>query len=147
MRTHKFRAWDRKAKRWMSHEESSFLFLNFYVDGSGKFQIDETDPMKDNAISDADSNYDIVDYIGRKDRYGIEIYEGHIVNYGDNFPSVVIWDELAVGETPGFWLKEIGDYEHPRYHTMTAYTNPIEILGHIFENPELPYVKKGEERT
>ena len=77
------------------------------------------------------------EYTGLKDKNGKEIYENDIVNYGDNFPSLVIWDEFAVGETPGFWLEERGNYDRPRFHTMTAYTNPIEVIGNIYENPEL----------
>lgn len=60
------------------------------------------------------------------------------MNYGDNYPSIVIWDELALGETPGFWLREDGrgaDFErnYPRFHAMTAYTTPIKIIGNIHE--------------
>lgn len=120
MREIKFRAWDSKKMVYLAplevENQNMGLILSGNIDGKPEA---------------------VMQYTGLKDKNGKEIYEGDIVNYGDNFSSLVIWDEFAVRETPGFWLEERGDYGYLRFHTMTAYTNPIEILGNIYENPEL----------
>lgn len=114
-----FRAWDKEEEKFV-YAEPVYGFFPSIVPGSD------------------DTRYgDVQEYSGTKDKNGKEIYEGDIVNFGDDFPSVVVWDILAAGETPGFWLKETGDYKHHRFYTMTAFTNPIEIIGNIVENPEL----------
>lgn len=76
-------------------------------------------------------------FTGKKDKRDSDIFVNDYVNYGDNYESLVIFDEYAVGETPGFWLREDGkgaDFEthYPRFHTMIAYTTEIEIVGNIY---------------
>ena len=71
----------------------------------------------------------LMQYTGLKDKNGKEIYEGDILN-GD-FPDVVFWDNdrgqwgLRNSENPDDTLWEIKRDNNP------------EIIGNIYENPEL----------
>ena len=132
MRTLKFRAWDTANKRWAT--ESDFkevgLFVNYYIDGSGKFELQ------------ADVNecgygrFEIVEFAGLKDRNGKEIYEGDI---------------LYCSEDPGSthlikWFEEMGRWNYDRiedgedmhcHYDMKDFLLECKIIGNIYENPEL----------
>lgn len=69
-------------------------------------------------------------YINKKDSAHKEMYEGDRVNHGDNYPSVIIFSDYMEG--PCFCLKEIGNEDSIRYHSLEAYTNPIEVIGDIY---------------
>ena len=72
------------------------------------------------------SEYIIMQYTGLEDKNGVEIYEGDVVDWlGDKF-KIIIYCATAwcVTETSQQSLYEIDDTE-------------IEIIGNIYENPEL----------
>ena len=67
-------------------------------------------------------------YTGLKDKNGKEIYEGDFLKYKDAVMQVE-WDQGA------FWVDEHIDH----YHGLLGdeYFDEIEIIGNIWENPEL----------
>ena len=76
-------------------------------------------------------------FIGKFGKNGKEIYEGDITNWCDNYPSIVRFNSEGNTECCGFELEEKGNEDGVRWHTFQAYTNPIIVLGNIFDNPEL----------
>jgi len=70
-------------------------------------------------------------YTGRKDKNGKEIYEGDIVRYSDGYTAVVVWKDT------GFGLEFIEQVENPRTWYYLPNGDVLEILGNIYENPEL----------
>ncbi len=70
----------------------------------------------------------IMQYTGLKDKNGKEIYEGNIVNFDKrdrHNPYVIKWGE------GGFIMVSKKDVD------LHVWQNSIEIIGNIYENPEL----------
>lgn len=71
-------------------------------------------------------DFPIMQYTGLKDKKGKEIYEGDIVNEGiDDMNYEVVFTQ------GGFWLDERDN------ETGWPDSGDIEIIGNIYENPEL----------
>lgn len=94
MRPFKFRAWDKKGKRWIHYEESGLLFLNFETTGTGAFYIN------DELTATGTDYYDIMQFTGLTDKRGVEIFESDILSRNEypwledgkqNYVSVVEW--------------------------------------------------------
>jgi len=68
---------------------------------------------------------------GRKDKNKKEIYESDIVRYSDRYTAVVVWKDT------GFGLEFIEQVENPRTWYYLPKGNVLEILGNIYEHPEL----------
>jgi len=66
-----------------------------------------------------------------KDKYDREIYEKDIVRYSDGYTAVVVWKDT------GFGLEFIEEVERPQTWYYLPNGNVLEILGNIYENPEL----------
>lgn len=68
-------------------------------------------------------------YTGLKDKKGKEIYEGDIYHMGDkNIKYVVVWNDT------GLTGKQLGSSS---YAGLSYWQNNIEIIGNIYDNPEL----------
>jgi hypothetical protein len=122
MREIKFRAWDKKEQRIVT----PILELGmkecvafWHLDGVW------FDP----------ENIILMQYTGLKDKNGKEIYEGDIDNN-----RIVVWvDDEDLSEFVGWHWKDIYKNKYGEYeiHSFFAFTTPIEIIGNIYENPEM----------
>lgn len=75
------------------------------------------------------NHFEIVEYTGIKDMYGIEIYKGDVVKqYGDDTYYLVKYDK-----DEGCWVAD-SDTENVIYNLTT---NAYKVIGNIYENSYL----------
>ena len=109
MREIKFRAWNKRRKE-MDYCGDLYWFEENYVRDNG------------------DDYWEIMQYTGLKDRYDVEIYEGDIIQNEYGSKMVVKYEEIQ--ESDDMTAPGIG-YQ---FHT---YTEEMEVIGNVHENPEL----------
>ena len=104
-----------------------------------RFGMSESFGLTEKQVRHRDGRLDIIvddrimQYTGLKDKNGKEIYEGDIVGYGDNYPCEVKYNS----ECCQYDFIEYGNDRGIRYHDAQSYTVPWEVIGNIYENPEL----------
>lgn len=109
MREIKFRVWDKRLKEIIGD-------LN---GGCG---------YEDRCLMDVigDESYELMQFTGLKDKNGKEIYEGDILEAPFFQTAAIEW----IGS--GFWCKQKNGT-----HVLPNIEN-TEVIGNIYENPELP---------
>ena len=146
MREHKYRAWDKENKKmYYSKGHNSMNDGDYCIHSLFIFEL----PRHQHIF-----NYDLMQYTGLKDKNGKEIYEGDIISdcfehpdkednchyLGPSKKGIIKWNISHAG----FYI-ETDRWENDMY--MTEITGPttshqiisewIEIIGNIYENPEL----------
>lgn len=127
---YKFRVWCENNQEW---EKDTILISNknMYEIRNDKFT----------KYTDIDPKNHIINFCtGIKDKNGKLIYEGDIVrtwkfSTGITKLSVIVWNEARCG----FRLCDIDNYRRNihRYPQSMVNVTTIEVLGNIYENPEL----------
>lgn len=127
MRELKFRAWDTEAKCYV---KDPILTDNF---GQVYEVCEEASNKRGTCLITHKPNVILEQYTGLKDKNGKEIYEGDIFedDYNGGY-EVVKW----IDERAAFCLCYMG-YERDVEEFYTRYTNEMEVIGNIHENPEL----------
>lgn len=116
MREIKFRAWCNIENK---------MYQKFYVEDHLKFAF------MDELISSAQERYILMQYTGLKDKNGVEIYEGDVVNVNKPWikPRLEVVEFYTVGGMAG--VHPFTDTEHQ----WTSYT--AEVVGNIYEHSGL----------
>lgn len=161
MRELKFRVWDKQNKKWLENRSSLHCYSNWticpftgnLVDYIGTFDGDHGEsftasPAADYYLEGAEiieePRYVIQQYTGLKDKHGKDIYHGDLVQYNQNSNYdrtnfEVTWSDDSFGwvlkSNNGDYLTNMITPNGPRY-------NFLEVVGSIFENPEL--IKSNE---
>ena len=129
MREHKYRAWDKRDKRMIVHEQE---FIPLKVTSIGVFRLSPTHEDSFYTLMDPD-RFDLTEYTGLKDKNGKEIYEGDMLkgHCGEIQRYVVAFTNGSFDLYHEFarWgllsrMFEINDMI-------------VEVIGNIHENPEL----------
>lgn len=134
MREIKFRAWSTKDKK-MYHFDDKHLIV---MGRQNRWSFGE--PSWDWEMEEGTDETDgiLMQYTGLKDVNGKEIYEGDIVRYIDSLYHKtihqIIWNDYyaCFSYKPYKFIDNGGDDD-----ATLSYTRKFEIIGNIYENPEL----------
>jgi uncharacterized phage protein (TIGR01671 family) len=73
----------------------------------------------------------VMQYTGLKDRNGKEIYEGDILSNGSHIDWIVKYRDAA------FQVEHVGQITNDSWHLERGMAESREVIGNIYENPEL----------
>ena len=129
----KFRAWDKESKLWCSYntvcrEQTGDYVVEFL--SVSRFAWYTNDEINDNFV--------LVQFTGIKDKNGVEIYDGYIVRVTDD-DGRTDFSDGGIGtvcglENLGMWYID-GQVQNALFDINQCYY--IEVIGNIYENPEL----------
>lgn len=157
----KYRAWDPYNKKMWSPEDLSFAGIYLEVDnGQFRLQVDclnkECLAKRDLSLWDGESDQALslepLQYTGLKDKNGKEIYEGDIVKIKSQCMNYYAVGKVKYGrhtlfneggycgqEGLGFYIADPEDESCfiNQSEELNMFCTDIEIIGNIYENPEL----------
>ena len=116
----KFRAWDKEANSWYD-DSNQHLVIN--LDGT------LTNCWNGELMEDYTERIILIPFTGLKDKNGVEIYEGDIVECFNDGLSEVLFRKGSFG-TLTYTSRGVD------FYTFNEVYGACEIIGNIYENPE-----------
>lgn len=116
MREIKFRAWNKALNKMYSHKDLLSLTKNIT---KNRFATGVYLPLN--------SDIELMECTGIKDKNGKEIYEGDIVEFYSNVEDEIITEKVEYH----FGIYRAGDYFVGKIY------NKCEVIGNIYENKDL----------
>ncbi len=145
MREMKYMAWDEKKKEMIGPWDMHFFSINADWIGHPNLCFGERvigNPTEENIIhnieeaKDFSKRFKVRQFTGLKDKKGIEIYEGDIVELKAAFGTenyISEWSE----DNLGFSFKSIIPSEHNMFISKEESLLHAEVIGNIWENGDL----------
>lgn len=125
--TPKFRAWDRLTDK---------MFPVGIIDCSIQVvYIEESNGLDSCRNSD---EVELMQFTGFKDKNGKEVFEGDIIKDSEDFIAQVVYDKEYAGFGLNYQPFDLTDGLSVTFEELkNEYQNTFEIIGNIYENPEL----------
>lgn len=138
MREIKFRAWNGRAKQTaqyaaaiqMGDTQGTPSSVNVIVNGNNETWEVEHDKVE------------LLQYTGLHDKNGVEVYDGDIVSFEDSdggyeYRDVVINTGIVEYGELGFYFTNRVAVEMDDFYIKDGRCDGIEVIGNIYENPDL----------
>lgn len=132
MRAIKFRAWDKRQKKM---REVNALYLAVQMGMAPSDRAILVDLHETSRAYQVDRDVDLMQFTGLLDKNGKEIYDGDIVyaaGYWDE-SGVVYWNDKQLQ----WWVRRCSGGEEPLRSPFASNSVVFEIIGNIYENPDL----------
>ncbi|WP_163579094.1 YopX family protein [Gracilibacillus saliphilus] len=120
----KFRAWDTEEQKMIEWNNEFFYDTSPVTGFTGDF---------------SNIRFPLMQYTGLHDKNGKEIYEGDVVEFND-LSTFYLFKEQPRGRSVIKWDERKCGWESPR-GTSYIEGEKLEVIGNIYENPELLEVK------
>ena len=146
MREHKYRAWDKKDKKWFEPTYRAYdgiVLVKYWEDLvislNGRLGLHTMQGLMDESLFP--DRFELVEYTGLKDKNnsGDELYDKDILNVGDGYCGdhferggnfIIEWNEDA-------WMVQDAKGEYKMGLWEAVYNRSAQHIGNIYENPEL----------
>jgi uncharacterized phage protein (TIGR01671 family) len=127
MREIRFRAWDKTTKTMLYIEPFEYIHIM-----TGKCRFD--DGLIDDGHYLERDDFILMQFTGLKDKNGKDIYEGDILSHFEGKYQIIYNDNHACFMADGFYEAR---YDDPCNIFEEIERHQVEIIGNIYENPEL----------
>jgi uncharacterized phage protein (TIGR01671 family) len=141
----KFRAWDKELKCYVENNtdysnRKGWNVGEFAITPNGVFRFFES---QEGGMSTFDVPVVLMQYTGLKDKNGTEIYEGDVVRFFNIDDEAIDTFEVKWHPFGGYFAPDSygGDY-CPALGDTDSDEHKLEIIGNIYENPELTSYKE-----